>query len=259
MLKSAVISVGKEIVGGITLDTNSFFIAGYLLRLGFNNRHIIAVDDEKEEIIETINFLLNKVDVIITTGGLGPTFDDKTMESVAAALKLNLYLDADALKFIDEFYTKLYNQGRIDEPGLNEKRRKMAYLIEGCKPLKNSVGAAYGCYIKYQGKHIFVLPGVPKEMKPMFENEVVPILKEISDGVIVALEFEFKINDESVLGELIDKVMRKSEVYIKSLPVGFESDSMGVRFTAYGESESKAKEKILRAKEELENLLKSKV
>ncbi len=257
MLRSAVISVGKEIISGVTLDTNSFFIAGYLLRLGFDNRHIVAIDDKKEEIVEIVNFLLKKVDVLITTGGLGPTFDDMTMESVAVALGLNLYLDTDALRFIDNFYTDLYRQGKIDKPGLNEKRRKMAYLIEGCKPLKNSVGAAYGCYIQHNNKHIFILPGVPKEMKPMFENEVVPILKTISDGVVIAEEFDFEINDESVLGELIDKIMRKSDVYIKSLPIGFENRKMGVRFTAYGRDKTEAKEKILKAKRELENLLSS--
>ncbi len=254
-MKSAVLSIGKEIVSGVTLDTNSHFIVAYLYRLGIENSFILSLDDRKNDIVDALHFILPRVDVIITTGGLGPTFDDITLESVAEALNRNLYLDSDAVRFIEDFYTRLYKEGKIDNPGLNEKRKKMAYLIEGCKPLKNSVGAAWGVYVEDHGKHIFCLPGVPREMKPMFENEVLPILKGLTNRVSVVKEILFNINDESVLGNFIDRVMKSHDVYIKSLPTGFDSKTMNVRFTAFGKTEEEANKKIENAALELEKLL----
>ncbi len=254
-MKSAVLSIGKEIVSGITLDTNSHFIASYLYKMGIENRFILALDDREDEIVDGLHFVLPKVDVVITTGGLGPTFDDITLESVAKALNRGLYLDKEALKFVEGFYTRLYKEGKIESSGLNEKRKKMAYLIEGCKPLMNYVGAAWGVYIQDNNKHIFCLPGVPKEMKPMFENEVVPILEGLTSRVSVVKEVVFDINDESVLGNFVDEVMKAHDVYIKSLPTGFDSKTMSVRFTAFGKTEEEASKKIKNAALELEKLL----
>ncbi len=258
-MKSTVISIGKEIISGITLDTNSFFIASYLSRLGFYNRFLLSVDDIEQDIIDTIHYALSKADIIITTGGLGPTFDDITLEAVAKALNRKIYLDKDALEFIENFYTKLFKEGKIDSPGINEKRKKMAYLIDGCKPLKNSVGAAWGVYVEDEGKHIFCLPGVPKEMKPMFENEVVPVLEKLSDKVLITKEFTVDTNDESILGEYIDKVMKNLDVYIKSLPEGFEGKKMKVRFTSYGKNKEEALEKINKAYKSLVEFINSKI
>jgi len=251
---SAVLSIGKEIVSGIINDTNSFFISSYISRLGIVNRFISSVDDNKRDIIDFTRILLNKVDILITTGGLGPTFDDITLESIAEAIGSKLYLDEEALSFIDRFYTRLYKEGKVDSPHLNEKRKKMAYLIQGCKPLKNIVGAAWGVYVKKGDKHIFCLPGVPKEMKPMFENEVIPILEKLTDRVVIIEEYAFNINDESVLGVFIDRVMKTHDVYIKSLPYGFENKEMKVRFTAYGKTEEESRKKIKRAVEDLRKL-----
>ncbi len=256
-MKSAVFSIGKEIVSGIVLDTNSTYVSSYLYHMGFDNRFILSVDDKKEDIISSINFVFDKVDVIITTGGLGPTFDDITLESVAKALNRKMYLDKEALDFIDNFYTRLYDEGKIDSPGLNEKRKKMAYLIEGSKPLKNGVGAAWGVHVEKDGKHIFCLPGVPKEMKPMFENEVVPVLKSLTNKVSVIKEIAFGINDESVLGNFIDKVMKSHDVYIKSLPSGFDNKLMNVRFIAFGKNQAEGIEKIELAIKSLKKFIES--
>ncbi len=256
-MKSAVFSIGKEIVSGVITDTNSAFISSYLYRMGFDNRFILSVDDKKEDIISSINFVIDKVDVIITTGGLGPTFDDITLESVAEALNRETYLDKEALNFIDNFYTKLYSEGKIESPGLNEKRKKMAYLIEGSKPLKNSIGAAWGVYVEKDGKHIFCLPGVPKEMKPMFENEVVSVLRNLTNKVSVIKEIFFDVNDESVLGNFIDKVMKSYDVYIKSLPSGFDDKKMNVRFMAFGRDQAEGLRKIDLAVKALKELVES--
>ena len=258
MRTSAIIIVGKEIVIGQTQDSNSFFIGSHLTQWGINNKYIAAVDDNGKEIVDVFRYYLDKVDIVIVSGGLGPTFDDMTMEAVAVALNRRLYLNNEAFEHIKNFYEKLYKEGKIESNEMNEKRMKMAYLIEGCKPLKNSVGAAWGAYINMNNKHVFVLPGLPKEMKAMFLNEVEPILKPLGEELGIVKVYEFDINDESVLGGCIDEVMKKYDVYIKSLPVGFDSKTIKVRFTAYNKDINEGLRIIEQAKVYLDKLLNSK-
>ncbi len=256
MLFSCIFSIGKEIVTGTINDTNSSFIASELTRLGIGNRFIISTDDDEKDITETFLYFLPKVDIVITTGGLGPTFDDITLACIAKALNRKLVLSESSYRKIKEFYDRLHKEGKIDSPGMNPKREKMAYIPEGAVELENSVGAASGVYIKHEGKHIFCLPGVPSEMRPMFEKQVKPILRELSSGCILSKTYEFEINDESVLGEFVDSLLDLG-VHIKSLPTGFDSKTMGVRFTAHGRTEKECIERIEHAKKRLSELLDS--
>ncbi len=255
MLSSCILSIGKEIISGIINDTNSFFISSKLTAIGIYNRYIIALDDEEQDIIDCFKRCLDKVDIVISTGGLGPTFDDITIQSVAKALNKKLILSENSYKRIEKFYLNLFKEGKIDYPEMNDKRKKMAYVPEGAVELDNKTGAASGIYIKENKKHIFCLPGVPKEFKPMFEFEVLSILKKMSSGVTINRTYEFSINDETVLSKAVDKIITMSDVYIKSLPTGFDSDTMGVRFTASGKDEKECLKKIESAKNSLKAVL----
>ncbi len=250
MLSSCVLSIGKEIISGIINDTNSFYIASRLSAFGIYNRYIVSLDDIKDEIEDGMLHYLDRVDILITTGGLGPTFDDITLFSVASALNKKLIFSKNAYNHIKQFYDSLYKTGKIKSNEMNDKRKKMAYLPENAIELYNSTGAAFGAYINEKGKRIFCLPGIPKEMKPMFDNEVLPIIKQLSTGVTISKTYEFSINDETLLGQFIDKI-KNSDVYIKSLPTGFDSKSMGVRFTASGNNEFECLKKIELAKNRL--------
>ncbi len=254
MLSSCVLSIGREIITGAIKDTNSFYLSSNLTAIGIYNRFILSVDDVKDDIINCFVKCLKEVDIVVTTGGLGPTFDDITLPSISEALNRELVLSEQSYKRIKQFYEKLFEEGKIDSREMNEKRKKMAYIPENSIELNNIVGAASGVYIQEDSKHIFCLPGVPREMKPMFENEVFPILKGLSRGVILSKTYEFGINDETIIGQLIDKV-RVHDVYIKSLPTGFDSKTMGVRFTANGENEKECMKKIVKVKNMLEQLL----
>ncbi len=256
MLSSCILSIGKEIVTGIINDTNSTYIASRLSSIGILNRFIASTDDDENDIIETFLYFLDRVDIVITTGGLGPTFDDMTVPSVAKALGKRLILDREAYEKIREFYASLYREGKIDSAQMNPKREKMAYVPEGSKLLRNRTGAAPGIYMEINGKHVFCLPGVPSEMKPMFDKEVFPILSNLSDGVIVSKTYEFEINDESKLGEYVDK-LKDSGVYIKSLPAGFDSPVMAVRFTTRCKEEAECLKRIEYVRAELEKMLRS--
>jgi len=254
MLFSCVISIGKEIVNGSINDTNSFYLSSKLTSIGVNNRYIIAIDDDERDIIENFLYYLNRVDIVITTGGLGPTFDDMTVVSIAKALKRNMVLSKDAYKKIETFYKRLFEEKKITSKDMNVKRKKMAYIPENSIELENRVGAAPGVYIKEKNKHIFCLPGVPNEMKFMFERSVLPILKGMSEGVTISRTYEFEINDETVLTQAVDAV-KAGDVYIKSLPAGFDSKTMGVRFTTSGKNESECLKKIETVKNNLERIL----
>ena len=254
MLSSCVLSIGKEIVNGSINDTNSFYLSSQLTSIGIYNRYIVAVDDDEIDITENFLYCLSKVNIIITTGGLGPTFDDITVASIAKALKRKMVLSENAYKKIEAFYERLFEENRIPSKGMNVKRKKMAYVPENSIELENRVGAAPGVYIKEKNKHIFCLPGVPKEMKSMFESGVLPVLKGMSEGITISRTYEFEINDETVLTQAVDAVMSE-DVYIKSLPAGFDSKTMGVRFTVSGKNESECLKKIEAAKNNLERIL----
>ncbi len=251
MLFSCIFSIGKEIINGSINDTNSFYISSELTKCGIDNRYIVSIDDNENDIIESLRYYLDKVDILITTGGLGPTFDDITIETISKALKKELKFDRDSYEHIKTFYNNLYKNGKISSSEINEKRKKMAYIPSDAKVLKNYTGAASGIYIKENNKHIFCLPGIPREMKPMFEKEVIPIIQSLSTGITINKVYKFSINDETVLGQFIDKI-KENGVYIKSLPVDFDSKTMEVRFTASGKNETECLKKIEYTKKKLE-------
>jgi len=219
MIFSEIVAVGREILQGRVLDTNSNWIAIQLRNLGIRVRRILIIDDVKEEIEETVrNIILRKPKIAIFTGGLGPTFDDITISSFASAINVELVEDPKALDFISEMCAKR------NLPLTNE-RRKMAFIPKGAIPLKNNVGMAPGVYMYYEDIHFFLLPGVPSEMKDIFEKEVKVRLEKL-EGREYYNEIYIEILGipESDLAPLIKKYKERYEpIYIKSHPRGIES------------------------------------
>ena len=139
-------------------------------------------------------------------------------------------------------YRRLYEEGYIDDPELNEGRKKMAYLPEGAEPLENTEGAAPGAYIEHEGVKIFVLPGMPREMKVMLEREVLPRLGERK---FIQKKLLAEITDESKLAPLLIEALERFNVRIHSSPKGF---GKYIGIIIFGENE----EEIERAKAFLE-------
>ena len=238
-----VLTIGDELLTGNTIDSNSAFIAKKLTERGYWVRRKTTVGDDVDEIKTVIHEILGrKPEVLIVSGGLGPTHDDVTMLAVAEALNRRLVLCEQCLERIREFYRKLYEEGYIDDPELNEGRRKMAYLPEGAEPLENSEGAAPGAYIEHGGVKIFVLPGMPREMKAMLEKEVLPRLGERK---FIQRKLLAEITDESKLAPLLIETLKRFNVRIHSSPKGF---GKYIGIIIFGESE----EEIERAKEFME-------
>lgn len=214
-----ILTVGDELLTGNTVDSNSAYIAQKLTERGYWVKRKTTVGDDVGDIETVVREILNrKPEVLIISGGLGPTHDDVTMLAIARALDLELELNEDALKGIEEFYKRLHKKGLIDDPTLNEARKKMAYLPRGAELLENTVGAAPGAYIKFENTKIFVLPGMPREMKAMLENEVLP---KIGKKMFIQKKLLAEITDESKLAPILSEVLQRFNVRIHSSPKGF--------------------------------------
>ncbi|WP_456367607.1 molybdopterin-binding protein [Thermococcus sp.] len=240
-----IVTVGDELLSGNTVDSNSAFIAKRLTERGYWVRRITTVGDDVEEIKKVISEVLErKPDVLIISGGLGPTHDDVTMLAVAEALGRKLILCEKCLERIKEFYTKLYREGYIDDPTLNEGRVKMAYLPEGAEPLENPEGAAPGAYVEHEGVKIFVLPGMPREMKAMLEKEVLP---KLGERKFVQAKFLAEVTDESKLAPILAEAVERFNVRIHSSPKGF-GKYIGLIIFTESEGEVKKVTEFLEAK-----------
>lgn len=234
-----VLTIGDELLTGNTVDSNSAFIAKKLTERGYWLRRKTTVGDDVGEIKAVIREILGrKPEVLVISGGLGPTHDDVTMVAVAEALNRRLVLCEGCLERLKAFYERLYREGYIDDPQLNEARKKMAYLPEGAEPLENREGAAPGAYIEHGGVKIFVLPGMPREMKAMLENEVLP---RLGSRKFVQRKLLAEITDESKLAPILNETLKRFNVRIHSSPKGF---GRYIGIIIFGESE----EEIERAK-----------
>ena len=214
-----ILVIGNEILIGKTQDTNSNWMAKRIAKFGHRLRRITSIGDNLEEISTTLqNILERKPDVIITSGGLGPTFDDMTLEGIALGLNRDIELNEHALNSIRKAYENANKAGILKLEGLTKERKKMAYLPKGSIPLPNIRGTAPGVEIKEKNTTIFILPGVPAEMKAMFLNVISPILKE-KRGKFVEKGFIFKGIGESQIAPYVTKVEKKyPKLWIKTHP-----------------------------------------
>ena len=171
-----ILSIGNELLMGKILNTNARWLARRCTSLGLEVRRITVVGDDEKEICSAVKEALSRRPrFIITTGGLGPTLDDKTIESIAKCLDLELKVDEEALSMVREAYKRLVEEGRLDSSELTPQRVKMARMPEGARPLPNPVGTAPGMLLEVDGTTIISLPGVPAEMEAIFEESVLPV------------------------------------------------------------------------------------
>jgi len=223
-----IICVGTELLIGKTLNTNAYWLSKRITSLGGKVARITVVSDDVSEIASSVKEAVRrKPRFLITVGGLGPTFDDKTLEGVAKALRCKLEIDDEALKMVTEKYHVYVEEGRMEKAELTPPRVKMAKLPEGAKPLPNPVGTAPGVIIECEGTTLVALPGVPPEMMAIFEESVASILRQAA-GDVTFFETSIDVTGvvESEMAPIIDRVMHDNPyVYIKSHPKGGEGIS----------------------------------
>ncbi len=220
-----IICVGNELLIGKTLNTNAHWLAKRVTSLGMSARRIIVVGDDVNEISDVIlEAIQRNPDFILTSGGLGPTFDDVTLEGLAKGLGRRLQKNDEALRMVREKYRKYVEEGRMKRVELTPPRVKMAKLPQGGEPLPNPVGTAPGVVVSTDNLTIIALPGVPSEMKAIFDESALPILKKAAgDTIFFETSIEATGVMESELAPSIARAMHDNPyVYIKSHPKGEE-------------------------------------
>jgi nicotinamide-nucleotide amidase len=247
------IAVGREILRGRVLDTNSHWLARELTALGGVVGRICAVDDVPAEIAQEIRTALQHgAGVICTTGGLGPTFDDRTLEAIAAAVQRPLQRHEAAYACIADAYRRLHAQGAVTHQAMVPSREKMAWLPAGADMLPNPTGSAPGMLLRWEQRLLIALPGPPREMQPMFQESVGPLLRALWGGRRrVEIQVQTNVADESLLNPVFEAVMAAVPgSYLKADPKGFGPEvQLAVFITGEGESEAAAQAIVEQARE----------
>lgn len=213
-----IFTFGTEVVKGLVVNTNAAFLGKRLSRLGLIVEGVVTLIDDKELIADLFRHVVSKYspDLIVTTGGLGPTYDDITLEAVAEALGRRLVLNSKALEMLREkFASRGYE--------LTKERLKMAYMPEGAEPIPNSVGTAPGALIVHGGTTIVCMPGVPREMEEMWLHVEGVIARSsarvfVVEGALVSVGVP-----EATLAPVLKRFSESyRSAYIKSHPRGYE-------------------------------------
>jgi len=232
-MAASIIAIGDELLAGYTLDTNSSWIAQRLRRLGFPLKRVTQVRDLEAEIVEQVRRELADADVseVFCTGGLGPTPDDRTFSALATALGRELVEEPSVRERIEHRLRRLKDAGLVAEAELNEGHLRMARIPSGTAAiLRNRVGTAPGAVYELDGTRLFVLPGVPPEMKAIFAEEIEP--RYLAGGSVatvreVRLQFAVEGRFYPVLREL---EQTHPDVSVGSYP-NFDSKELVLRCT----------------------------
>ena len=195
------ISVGTELLLGNIVNTNAAFLSREMAALGVSVYYQSTVGDNEDRLINAVKLALDRSDIVILTGGLGPTKDDLTKESVAKALERQLVLDEQSQQAIKEYFEK---RKKTEVP---ENNWKQAMVIEGAKVLANHNGTAPGMIVEVDEKAVILLPGPPKEMIPMVKESVVPYLKSQSEQVFYSAMVKIAGMGESAVAMKIEDLI----------------------------------------------------
>ncbi|MCS6953988.1 MAG: competence/damage-inducible protein A [Bryobacterales bacterium] len=202
-MNAEIIAVGSELLTPQRLDTNSLFLTEHLNNLGIEVVCKMVVGDDRSRLAEAVRGALARSEIILLTGGLGPTEDDVTREAVAAALGRSLVFRADLLEWIEERFRRA---GRR----MAEINRRQAYIIEGAEAWRNDNGTAPGLWVEHDGRVVILLPGPPAELQPMFLRECLPKLERWAPRQVIRTRvYRVAGMPESDLDQLIAPVYRK--------------------------------------------------
>jgi nicotinamide-nucleotide amidase len=204
-MTAEIITIGDELLYGSRTDTNSVFLARHLDAIGIDIKYITTTGDDMELLVDAINLAMRRVDIVVATGGLGPTDDDITKKAICKVFKRNLIFHEDVLADLQ----RRFAERGVKMPAINQNQ---ALLPQGAQFLKNRIGSALGIIIDEQGKFFCSLPGVPIEMRTITEEELIPLLAAKSGGsVIIRHVLRTTGIMESTLAETIRPYLKFSE------------------------------------------------
>ncbi|RDD52875.1 MAG: competence damage-inducible protein A [Candidatus Korarchaeota archaeon NZ13-K] len=211
-----IISVGNELLNGRIVNTNLTWLSRKLTLDGYLVRCAITVRDDCEDIMMAFRLAIKRgASLVVSTGGLGPTFDDMTSECLSKALGRRHVLNEEALRMVEEKYAER-------NLPMTEHRMKMAMMPEKAKPIYNAVGTAPGVMVEEGPTLIIALPGVPPEMMDIFERIEGILRSRAPQMSYVSVDLIVKGVPESEAAPIIEEAMRRFNVYVKSHPSGHE-------------------------------------
>src|SRR5438876_8854370 len=194
---SSIVAIGDELVGGFTLDTNSHWMAERLRLMGYPVKRVTQIRDKPHEIVGQLHLELDDPDVtdIFLSGGLGPTPDDRTFAALADALGKELVIWEETRARIERRVQRMHSMGLLESPEVTEGNLRMSRIpAEPAHVFRNRRGMAPGAIYETHGKRIFVLPGVPMELKGIFTEEIEPeFLTAGSAAAVRELRFTFAV------------------------------------------------------------------
>jgi nicotinamide-nucleotide amidase len=246
-LRVEIVTIGDELLLGFTVDTNAAHLARQLAALGVSIVRRATVGDDASEIAEAVHAAIERTGAVITTGGLGPTSDDLTKQSIASLFGRGMRLDEEHLEWMRQRW-----QQRFNRP-LPETNLKQAMLPEGARKLVNRHGSAPGIWLEDdRGRWVAMLPGVPREMRGMLADTLIPLLRErlgAQPSVVRSLTIRTTGVAESLLADWIEPLSESlGEVSLAYLP---SPDGVDLRLTMRGAHPDVADEVLQRAAEKL--------
>lgn len=245
-MRAEIIAVGSELLLGQIVNTNAQFLSTQLAEMGINIHYHTVVGDNKGRLLDAIQIAESRADILLFSGGLGPTKDDLTKQTIAEHLGTSLVLDEDALQFIEEFFAQRKRP-------MTENNKQQALVFEGATVLKNHNGMAPGMYYK-KDKHAYILlPGPPKELEPMFQYEAKPLIAKqvLNNRMIYSHVIRFYgIGEAELETRLEDLIDQQTNPTIAPLASDGE---VTIRLTATGETEEEAWKAIQKVQAEILN------
>lgn len=243
-MNAEIIAVGSELLLGQIANTNAKFISSQLSELGINVYYHTVVGDNENRLKEAIQIAESRSNLIIFSGGLGPTKDDLTKETIAKHLGVSLVYNDEALKMIEAFFAKFNRR-------MTENNRKQALILEGSQVLRNEHGMAPGMLLEQDNRTYILLPGPPKELEPMFQFEAKPVLAKLltKGGVIKSHVLRFYGIGEAALEEEIADILEK-QTNPTIAPLASDGE-VTLRITAKATTEKEAWELINEKKQQL--------
>ena len=203
MKKASIVSIGDELLSGQITDTNAAYLSDRLLSLGISTVSSFTIADDVDAVVRALNQAGAGADIVLATGGLGPTADDLTRQGFAEFLGVELQLRDELLQRIEDFFTRR----ELSMPATNKIQ---AYMPAGTKALANNIGTAPGIMAEAEGKLFIAMPGVPSEMRQMFEQSVLPHLEKLAaDQAVAVRKLKCFGTGESNIAEILGPVMQR--------------------------------------------------
>ncbi len=245
-MKAEIISIGTEILLGEITDTNASYIASELPALGIDLYWVTQVGDNLGRLVEALKRAWERSDLIICTGGLGPTDDDLTREAIAEMLGEELRVDPELVEWLRGFFARF----GYEMPPSNIKQ---ATLIPSARAIPNPRGTAPGWWVEREGKLLIAMPGPPSEMQRMWEKEVSPRLRERpGEGVIISRTLKTFGYAEASVGEMVSHLASSAN---PTLGVYAKPDGIHLRITAKATDDEEARKMIREMETEVRSIL----